>query len=146
MMDLGTLGGTATGVDGPTILLNNRGQVAGTSTLAGDVNPLTGGLIYHPFVWEHGVLKDVGTLGGDTGFVSWMNDAGAVVGTADLPGPSGSQNHHAFVWRNGVIRDLGSLGSSSHAEGINSQGQVVGRYRIAGLENPRQHAFLWKHG
>lgn len=47
MIDLGTLEGTNSGVDGPTILLNNRGQVAGTSTLAGDST-------YHPFVWEHG--------------------------------------------------------------------------------------------
>src|SRR5437870_12678329 len=57
MMDLGTLGGTASGVDGPAILLNNRGQVAGTSTLAGDTT-------YHPFLWEHGMIKDLGTLGG----------------------------------------------------------------------------------
>ena len=146
MIDLGTLGGTFSGVDGPAILLNNRGQVAGTSTLAGDVNPATGGLIYHPFLWERGVIKDLGTLGGDTGFVNWITDAGDVMGQADLPGPSGSQNHHAFLWRNGVKTDLGSLGSSSHGEGINSQGQIVGRYRIAELENPRQHAFLWENG
>ena len=146
MIDLGTLGGTFSGVDGPAILLNNRGQVAGTSTLAGDVNPATGGLIYHPFLWERGVMKDLGTLGGDTGFVTWITNAGGVMGTADLPGPSGSQNHHAFLWRNGVKTDLGSLGSSSHGEGINSQGQIVGRYRIAELENPRQHAFLWENG
>src|SRR5207249_10433901 len=139
MLDLGTLGVTASGVDGPAILLNNRGQVAGTSTLAGDTT-------YHPFLWERGVIKDLGTLGGDTGFVNWITDAGDVMGQADLPGPSGSQNHHAFLWRNGVKTDLGSLGSSSHGEGINSQGQIVGRYRIAELENPRQHAFLWKHG
>jgi len=139
MMNLGTLGGTASGVDGPAILLNNRGQVAGTSTLAGDMT-------YHPFLWEHGVIKDLGTLGGDTGFVNWITDAGDVMGQADLPGPSGSQNHHAFLWRNGVKTDLGSLGSSSHGEGINSQGQIVGRYRIAELENPRQHAFLWENG
>lgn len=44
------------------------------------------------------------------------------------------------------MTDLGSLGSSSHAEGVNSQGQIVGRYRIGGLEDPRQHAFLWEHG
>src|SRR5438093_10871474 len=68
MLDLGTLGGTASGVDGPAILLNNRGQVAGTSTLAWDET-------YHPFVWERGVMTDVGTLGGDTGFISWINDA-----------------------------------------------------------------------
>src|SRR5262249_29537053 len=146
MIDIVTPGGTLTGVDGPAMVLNNRGQVAGTSTLAGDVNPSTGGLLYHPFFWDHGVLTDMGTLGGDTGFVNWINDAGEVIGHADLPGPSGSQNHHAFLWRNGVMTDLGSLGSSSHAEGVNSQGQIVGRYRIGGLEDPRQHAFLWEHG
>jgi len=146
MIDLGTLGGTMTGVDGPAMLLNNRGQVAGTSTLAGDVNPATGNLIYHPFFWDKGVMTDMGTLGGDTGFVSWLNDVGAAVGTADLPGPSGSQSHHAFLWRNGVMTDLGSLGISSHGEGINSAGQIVGRYRIGSLNNPRQHAFLWENG
>src|SRR5437899_10430296 len=76
MIDLGTLGGTFSGVDGPAILLNNRGQVAGTSTLAGDVNSATGGLIYHPFLWERGVIKDLGTLGGAQGFVNWITVAG----------------------------------------------------------------------
>jgi probable HAF family extracellular repeat protein len=109
------------------------------------LNPATGGLIYHPFVWEHGVLTDVGTLGGDTGFISWINDAGEAIGTADLPGPSGSQGHHAFVWRNGVITDLGTLGGTSHAEGINSAGQIVGRSKPA-PDSPIQHAFLWENG
>ena len=128
-----------------TILLNNRGQVAGTSTLAGDINPATGGLIYHPFVWQHGVITDVGTLGGDTGFITWINDAGEAIGAADLPGPSGSQSHHAFLWRNGVMKDLGTLGGTSHAEGINSAGQIVGRSKPT-PESTIQHAFLWENG
>jgi probable HAF family extracellular repeat protein len=136
MIDLGTLGGTNSAVDG-NVILNDRGQVGGTSTLAGDTT-------CHPFLWEHGVMRDLGTLGGDTGFVSYITDAGDVIGTADLPGPSGSQSHHAFLWRNGVKTDLGSLGGTSHAEGINSRGQIVGRSRPIG--SPVQHAFLWENG
>jgi len=145
MIDLGTLGGTLTGVDGPAMVLNNHAQVAGTSTLTGDINPATGGLIYHPFFWDRGVITDVGTLGGDTGFVTWMNDVGAIVGTADLAGESGSQSHHAFLWRNGVMTDLGTLGATSHAEGINSAGQIVGRSKPT-PDSPVQHAFLWENG
>ena len=137
MIDLGTLGGTLSGVDGSAIVLNNRGQVAGTSTLAGDMT-------YHPFFWDHGVMTDMGTLGGDTGFVTWLNDAGEAVGTADLPGPSGGQGHHAFLWRKGVMTDLGSLGGNSHGEGINLQGQIVGRSVPTG--SPVPHAFLWGNG
>jgi probable HAF family extracellular repeat protein len=145
MIDLGTLGGTLSAVDGPAVVLNNRDQVAGTSTLAGDVGCLTGRCqFYHPFLWEDGVMKDLGTLGGDTGFVSSITDSGDLIGTADLPGPSGSQIRHAFLWRNGVKTDLGSLGGNSHAEGINSQGQIVGRSTPIG--SPVRHAFLWEHG
>jgi probable HAF family extracellular repeat protein len=38
--------------------INNQGQVIGISTLAGDQT-------YHPFLWDRGTLKDLGTLGGN---------------------------------------------------------------------------------
>jgi probable HAF family extracellular repeat protein len=141
MIDLGTLGGTFggpgfnLGLD-TNLAMNNRGQVVGASTLAGD-------LVAHPFLWDDGVLRDLGTLGGDNGSPTWINDAGEVVGEADLPG---SIVHHAFLWRNGAMTDLGTLGSTSFAGAINSGVQIVGRSRIGAPTSPLQHAFLWEHG
>jgi len=137
MVDLGTLGGTFVGPFGPdgsegSFVLNDRGQVIGISTLAGDQT-------YHPFLWDNGTMKDLGTLGGDNGTALWLTDTGEVVGQADLPG---RQHHHAFLWRNGVMTDLGTLGTNSTAVMMNSRGQIVGRSRTpSGL-----HAFLWEKG
>jgi probable HAF family extracellular repeat protein len=129
MLDLGTLGGTS----GQPNWLNRRGQVAGTSNLAGD-------LTNHPFLWDRGVLIDLGTLGGTNGQALWVNDAGEVVGEADLPG---DQVHDAFFWRNGVMTDLGNLGQTSFAYAINSKSQVVGHSLT---NNGDYHAFIWQKG
>ena len=131
MIDLGTLGGTI----GASFYLNDRGQVAGTSNLAGD-------LTFHPFLWSRGVLTDLGTLGGDTGQPNWLNDSGAVIGRADLPG---DQIHHGFLWSDGIMTDLGTVGTDpcSVANTINSSGQIVGSSTTcqSGL-----HAFIWENG
>ena len=144
MKDLGTLGGTIQGSD-PGVgvgeqCVNNAGQVAGTSFLAGNS-------ISRAFLWEHGVMRDLGTLGGDNSQTTWLNDAGDIVGEADLPGADVTGIHHAFLWRNGTMIDLGTLGpSTSHAVAVNSSGRVVGRFRVGNLDNPLQHAFLWENG
>jgi probable HAF family extracellular repeat protein len=129
MTDLGTLGGTF----GTAQCVNNRRQVTGQSTLAGDSTS-------HPFFWDRGVLTDMGTLGGDNGQPFWLNDAGEAVGEADLPG---GQIHHAFLWRNGTMTDLGSLGTNSDAFAINSKQQVVGRSQINATT---VHAMIWEDG
>src|SRR5438477_460150 len=117
LVDLGTLGGTTVAQD-PGSCVNNRGQVAGASTLPGDS-------ILHPFFWEHGVLTDLGTLGGDFGLVWWLNDAGDVVGGTST---AGEEFFHATLWRKGVIQDLGTLEGDcfSFAGAISSHDQIVG--------------------
>jgi probable HAF family extracellular repeat protein len=88
------------------------------------------------------VLTDLGTLGGNNGQANSLNDAGAVVGKADLPG---SQTHNAFLWRNGVMTDLGIVGSDkcSTASSINSTSQIVG---CSSDCHTCAHASLWENG
>jgi len=130
MLDLGSLGGTFADVYG----FNNRGQVVGPMTLAGDE-------IQHPYLWSDGTLIDLGTLGGSNGEARDINESGEVVGVADLP----NGQHNGFLWNSGAMIDLGNLGLTSAALGINSKGQVVGGSRVSRVPSLIS-AFLWEKG
>jgi len=146
MINLGTLGGTF----GTAQCVNRHGQVIGVSSLA--ANPAAcapvvfsadvAGPGCHAFFWEDGVMRDLGTLGGETSEAIWLNDAGDVVGFADLPG---SQTHHAVLWTKGHARDLGTVPGDpcSHGESLNANGQVVGASTDC---SNFLHAFLWEDG
>ncbi len=133
MTDLGTLGGTVGIVYAP---LNNRGQVAGYSTLAGDQ-------FYHAFLWDRGVLKDLGTLGGTASYAYALNEPGDVVGSAQI---TGDQQYHAFLWRHGAMTDLGVLSGEedSYANAVNAAGQIVGGTYTS--QGGPYTAFLWEDG
>jgi probable HAF family extracellular repeat protein len=131
MVDLGSLGGTVSWATG----LNNRGQVIGAMTVAGDTG-------WHPFLWSHGKLEDLGTLGFDCGNATAINDAGEVVGVACAT----TTVFLATLWRDGVLTNLGTVTGDTCSEsyGINSQGQVVGEsgdcnHILLG------HAWLWEN-
>jgi probable HAF family extracellular repeat protein len=139
MLDLGSLGGTLS----TTTAFNNRGDIVGSSYLAGDLKS-------HPYLWtKNRGMQDLGTLGGDNGVTNWVNEAGDIAGKADLPGPK-PQNHDAVLWKNGVILDLGTLSGESCANAyyVNARGQVVGTSENRELCSipAGEHAFLWENG
>jgi probable HAF family extracellular repeat protein len=132
MFDVGGLGGKISTAS----WMNNRGQIAGTSDLAGDQT-------VHPFFWQKGSHpRDLGTLGGDNGSALWINDAGHVAGRADL---ADAGIHHAFLWKNGVMQDLKPAGSGlcSNAFAINSSDQVVGN--TTDCQGTGLGATFWDH-
>jgi probable HAF family extracellular repeat protein len=125
---LSTRPGTAYGI-------NKLGEVVGAYVRVNTSEP-------HAFLWDGGVFRDIGTLGGSRAEAFAINNAGQVVGGSYL---SGDVESHAFLWQNGVIRDLGTLGgATSSATGINSLGQVVGSSTQAPGSTHR--AFLWQGG
>jgi len=126
MVNIPTLGGTyAYGQ-----CANNRGQVVGQSSLVGDVgcdpaDPFNN-CLQHPFLWDHGTLTDLGSLGGDYSIASWLNNAGEAVGFSFT---LNYELFHAALWKDGSIRDLGAPADDcfSLAAAINARHQIVGR-------------------
>jgi probable HAF family extracellular repeat protein len=118
---------------------NPSGQVVGRSQVR-DPKVLdshwSGSLqLYHPFLWENGVMRDLGVLAplpcpdpNSAIDCSWgeamdINAHGVVVGNS--VGADGKTR--ACLWENGVIRDLGvSPGRNTEALAINDRGQVLG--------------------
>ena len=147
MTDLGTLGGPDSPPVGTqkfccaNILINQSGQVAGSSFTNSTPNPVTGLPTTDPFLWTSpGPMQDLGTLGGNLGFPVCMNNRGQVVGQSNL---AGDILFHPFLWdpKQGM-RDLGTLGGSNgSASWINDVGDVVG---WATAENGFAHAFLYR--
>jgi len=88
-IDLGTLGGPDPGpfAGGGTnaVALNDLGQVVGTSETAAGTT--------HAFLWQSGLMTDLGTLGGALSDALALNNRGRVVGVSE----TGSGERHYFL-------------------------------------------------
>jgi probable HAF family extracellular repeat protein len=153
--DLGTLGGTSSFASE----LNEHGQVTGVALNAvpdslsilglGSGTALTQ---TRGFFWDHGLMHDLGTLGGPDTWAEFVNDRGQVAGTSYMSETvdpnTGIPPVGVFLWQNGKMRDLGNLGGNNGflgapgiVNGLNNRGEVVGNMVVSG--NQSFHAFLW---
>jgi len=132
MRDLGTLPG---GTDAFAVIVNDRGQVMGTST----ASPQSGSM----FLWENGRMRPIpNTLGGTLENPFYMNNQTMILGNASIAGDTA---FHPFIWYRGVMTDIGTFGGDNgDAVWVNDAGQVAGSADFPG--DIIHHAFLWQRG
>jgi probable HAF family extracellular repeat protein len=155
IIDLGTFGGLLSyGAE-----LNDHDQVAGfalnTTPASFDLGSFCQNFPMptqmRAFIWDRGVKRNLGTLGGTDSCALFINDRGQVAGNSFTnaivnPGAFGVPTIHPFLWDGDEMRDLGALGSGTvaTANGINNRGQVAGASNLA--DDLTFHAFLWDDG
>ena len=123
------------------------GERDGNGSIAADLNPagLVAGVIMEEegrrraVTYQHGKVRELGTLGGNEGFTKAINIHGVVVGSAQ----TASGAWHAFRHEDAAgMRDLGTLGgNSSYATAITRDGTIAG-YADTGAGD--FHAFVTK--
>lgn len=133
IIDLGTLGGFSS----VALAINENGQVVGSADTPEGKR--------HAYLWENGVMTDLGRPPG-TGLwpsqsEAWgINNLGVVVGTASNTGRIG----RSFIWENGQMSELGDPSIPKTAFDINDAGQAVGIFvSINAIDG---HAFILEDG
>lgn len=154
MTDLGTLGG-------PNSIAETRpsesGQAGGRSdTTTPDPNGedfcgFGTHLICLPFLWQHGVMTPLPTLGGNNGRANSVNNRGQVVGRSETTTPDPTCippqvfQSKPVLWEKGSIEELPTFPGDPRggALDINDRGQATG---FSGSCTTMSHALLWQGG
>jgi probable HAF family extracellular repeat protein len=162
----------APGLGGPNseaFGVNERGQAAGiaeTSTSDPNGEDFCGfgtHAICLAFLWQHGVMTSLPTLGGNNSEAGEINRRGEVAGNAENTTPdstcpaAGPQlfEEKPVIWENGQIKKLDTFRGDPDgwAFGINDSGQAVGASGVCAPLNPQsgvyilsRHALLWDKG
>jgi probable HAF family extracellular repeat protein len=139
MRDLGVIGSAPFG-SSQAVAINDKGQIAGHSTVGPDL------LTFHACVWSNGSVTDLGSLTGfPYSYAKSINDAGHVVGfVAPVDETIAGDAKRAFVYRNGRMLNLNdaiplkSPWTLLQANSINDNGQIVG----VGKVNNKLRGFL----
>lgn len=141
IIDLGTLGGGLSSAND----VNNSNQIVGYSKMFSSPNES----IYHAFLWENGIMQDLGTLDSTSNSsANAINDYGQIVGSGS--GPGFGYEPRAFFWQNGTMTDLGSLrdpysGAKSVAYDINDHGVIAGASDVPYFST-YGGAVVWENG
>ena len=102
--------------------INDRGQICGDVFQSDVAVPPA-----HAFLYSQGVMKDLGTLGGQFSSGRDINNLGDVVGVSEL---TDNKTYHPFLYHDGGMTDLRNTVLTSDAVGaadsINDRGDIAG--------------------
>jgi probable HAF family extracellular repeat protein len=116
------------GVPAAAFNINNKSQVVGRLLVP---DPKEGG-VAHAFLWQEGVLTDLGVPAGDDNSEAMsLNNYGQIVGDSGVGFIESYIQDRALLWDNGARADLNTLipsGSGYHlivAFDVNARGEIV---------------------
>jgi probable HAF family extracellular repeat protein len=159
IQNLGTLGGNVSSA----VSVNDLGQVVGGATnttadqYAAGIGPCwslncwPAATQWRAYLWQNGVMTDLGTLGtGNDAVAGLLNAKGQVAGisytntTANQT--TGIPTQNPFFWEQGhAMVDTGTLGGTlGYPTWLNNKGQMVGQSNLRG--DQKYHPFLWQNG
>lgn len=149
VINLGTFGGNESFAIG----VNNRGEVVGAAANA-IPDPFSvffgWGTQTRGFLWQNGVIQDLGTLGGPDALATQINERGQIFGASyisSIPNPvTGIPPFDAFLYENGKMEDIPNAfgGTQVNPFWANNQGELVGNASLPG--ETMFHPFLWDGG
>jgi probable HAF family extracellular repeat protein len=155
-IDLRTLGGKNSWTNYGGI--NDRGEAVGLSETSvpdpdgEDFCAFGTKLTCRPFLWRHGHMMALPTLGGNNGQASAINNRGQIVGISETTVPdSGCPSSKPgkiispVLWEKGEVRSLPTVDGDpdGFVQGINDRGQAVGSSGTC--TNIATHAVLWEN-
>jgi probable HAF family extracellular repeat protein len=138
--DLSQLDGRLKGIFSTAVDINNAGHLVGYRQTHKDHMAAR----RRVFIYRDSGVVDLGTFGGEDGFVAALNKAGHMAGYFSTEPHADYADHRGFLMDEKGLANLGSLGGRmTTPTDINDSSQVVGYAQVRSGEH---HAFLYRAG